>query len=106
MEYAIQLFLPILGGLLLGLWLTEHYGVAPIWTVILAILGMVGGIGILYKRFSYPELYNQPPKVSGKNGETPPETPKLPVDQLDFLYKKYDDDEHEYQDDDDEKDLR
>lgn len=106
MEYAIQLLLPILGGLLLGLWLTEHYHVAPIWTVILAILGMVGGIGILYKRFSYPELYNQLPKTPGKTLKKPDESSKLPVEKLDFMYKHYDDDDHEYQDDDDDKDFR
>lgn len=106
MEYAIQLLLPILGGLLLGFWLTEYYGVAPIWTVILAILGMVGGIGILYKRFSYPELYNQSPKRLEKTGKSPSTEQKLPVDQLDFLYKRYEDDDHEYKDDDDDKDFR
>jgi hypothetical protein len=50
MEYAIQLILPIIGGLLLGDWLTRTYGLSPLWTVLLGILGMVMGIRILYKR--------------------------------------------------------
>jgi hypothetical protein len=52
MDYAIQLLLPIIGGLMLGMWLTRNFGVSPIWTVVLAILGMAGGIGIMVKRFS------------------------------------------------------
>lgn len=51
MEYAIQLFLPVLGGLLLGNWLSKIYGVSPLWTPLLAILGMFSGLAILYKRY-------------------------------------------------------
>ena len=54
MDYAIQLLLPIMGGLFLGLWLQENWGASPLWTVVLAILGMVAGIGIMYKRLMYP----------------------------------------------------
>ena len=53
MEYAISLLLPIVGGLMLGVWLTRNFGVSPIWTVVLAILGLAGGIGVLAKRFAY-----------------------------------------------------
>jgi hypothetical protein len=114
MEYAIQLLLPILGGLLLGFWLTENYGVSPIWTVVLAILGMVGGIGILYKRFSYPHLYPDSKSPSADNSSavqphrtaqpktgaiqiskleapTEPSTGKsIPIEQLEFLYEEPD----------------
>lgn len=57
MDYAVTLLVPIIGGLMLGLWLTNTYGLSPIWTVVLAILGMMGGIGIMYKRYAYPQLY-------------------------------------------------
>lgn len=50
MEYAIQILLPIGLGLLLGQWLTTHYGVSALWTVIFAIIGMFLGMGMLYKR--------------------------------------------------------
>ncbi|HEY9687475.1 MAG TPA: AtpZ/AtpI family protein [Coleofasciculaceae cyanobacterium] len=60
MDYAIQLLLPIIGGLMLGMWLTRHFGVSPIWTVVLAILGMAGGIGIMVKRFSVPKPVTHP----------------------------------------------
>ena len=50
MEYAIQLFLPVIGGLWLGNWLSETYGFPPIWTVLLGVLGLFAGIAILYKR--------------------------------------------------------
>jgi hypothetical protein len=114
MEYAIQMLLPIVGGLLLGVWLTENYGVSPIWTVVLAILGMVGGIGILYKRFTYPELYPnskksskdevpaspshrpstaEPSKPSTTKASSAKESAKsLPIDQLSFLYEEPDHD--------------
>ena len=60
MEYATTLLLPILGGLFLGLWLQNNFGVSPIWTVVLGILGMLAGLGIMYKRLTYPELYRKP----------------------------------------------
>jgi hypothetical protein len=50
MEYAIQLLLPILGGLLLGNWLHQTFGLSYLWMLGLAILGMAGGIGVLYKQ--------------------------------------------------------
>jgi len=122
MDYAIQLLLPIMGGLLLGYWLNQRFGADPIWTVILAILGMVGGIGILYKRFTYPELYAQSdkeahqktkPKASKISGQKPGKAPPgstsekktaLPIEHLDFLYREpdeKDDLEHPYRDEDD-----
>jgi F0F1-type ATP synthase assembly protein I len=94
MEYAIQLLLPILGGLLLGFWLTQHYGVAPIWTVVLAILGMVGGLGIMYKRLTYPELYPRDTKAPikpSKHGETSAnKSNSVPIEKLDFMYREPD----------------
>ncbi len=50
MDYAIQLLIPILLGIFLGVWLHDTFDASPIWTVLFAILGMFGGIGILYKR--------------------------------------------------------
>lgn len=106
MEYAIQLLLPILGGLLLGFWLTQHYGVSPIWTVVLAVLGMVGGIGIMYKRLTYPELYQDTKaKPSTLKKSDKPSTDKarsVPIEKLDFMYRDLD----KHPDDDDQcKDL-
>jgi F0F1-type ATP synthase assembly protein I len=69
-DYAIQLLLPILGGLFLGMWLTGTFGVSPLWTIVLAILGMFAGIGIMYKRLTYPELYDN------DQGESSPDQPK------------------------------
>jgi F0F1-type ATP synthase assembly protein I len=90
MDYAIQLLLPILGGLLLGFWLTQHYGVSPLWTVVLAILGMVGGIGILYKRVSYPELYRDTHRTASKKSDDSEKQTSVPVEKLDFLYREPD----------------
>lgn len=108
MDYAIQLLLPILGGLMLGYWLTQSFGASPIWMVLLAILGMVGGIGILYKRFSYPELYqkggalsktshthkNKPANVQSSSdlehstsSTSPSAKQTLSLDELHFLYR-------------------
>ncbi len=60
MEYAIQLLLPILGGLMLGDWLHRKFGISALWTIVLAILGMVAGLGILYKR-TLPSQHKGPP---------------------------------------------
>ncbi|WP_373531103.1 AtpZ/AtpI family protein [Vampirovibrio sp.] len=83
MEYAIQLLLPIIGGLWLGGWLSKTYGLSPIWTVMLGVLGLVGGIGIMYKR-SQRELnlprYTPKPKSQPK--------PSQSLQDLDSLYKK------------------
>lgn len=128
MDYAIQMLIPIMGGLLLGYWLNQHFGVDPIWMVILAILGMVGGILILYKRFTYPELYPQSdkqklpnilkkstkapsgkspaPSTSPSQQDAPEKKTAVPIEQLDFLYKdpnEHDDFKHPYQDEDDFK---
>lgn len=78
MEYAIQLFLPILGGLLLGNWLHQRFGISQIWTMVLAVLGMAGGIAVLYKRQMYTSE-GQPkfplpfsPKAKDKTAESQP----------------------------------
>ncbi len=59
MEYATTLLITILGGLMLGVWLHNQFGVSEVWTIILAIVGLFMGIGILYKRSMYPELYQK-----------------------------------------------
>lgn len=103
MEYAIQLLLPILGGLLLGNWLTNTYGLSPIWTLVLAILGMLAGLGILYKR-SIMAQKNAPPLPKKKQKPDSSEN-RLEIKDLDFLYKQHDDDDDkdEY-DSEDERD--
>ncbi len=83
MEYAIQIFLPVLGGLLLGDWLCKQFGLNPIWTVLLGILGLIGGIGVLYKRFTVDHSY---PKFTPKAKTDLP--PGKSVQDLDSLYKK------------------
>lgn len=69
----MQLLVPILGGLLLGYWLHRQFGVSPVWTVVLAVLGMFAGLGIMYKRLMFSDLYKQA-------GEQPPETPAATPD--------------------------
>lgn len=69
MEYALQLLLPILGGLLLGQWLHDRFGASSIWTVILAILGMVAGLGLIYKR-QMLELAQQNQKQKSSGNQT------------------------------------
>tara|TARA_B100000287_G_scaffold397351_1_gene413845 strand:+ start:601 stop:888 length:288 start_codon:yes stop_codon:yes gene_type:complete len=50
MDYAIQVLIPIALGLYIGIWMHQNWGASPIWTVVLAILGLFAGIGILYKK--------------------------------------------------------
>lgn len=50
MEYALQLLLPILLGFYLGAKLDEQTGRSPWFTLGGLILGVVLGIGVLYKR--------------------------------------------------------
>lgn len=91
MEYAIEILLPIIGGLFLGNWLTERFGLSPIWTVILPILGMVLGILMLYKRFTLSSRKKGAFKNQEKQspeGSTDSDLVRLPVDSLDFLYQK------------------
>lgn len=70
MEYAIELFIPFFGGLLLGAWLNRQFHVSLLWTLVLGILGFLAGLGIIYKRMTYPELYSkqnkEPEPVKGK----------------------------------------
>ncbi len=102
MDYAIQLLLPIVGGLMLGMWLTKTYGLNPIWTVLLAVLGMIGGIGILYRRFAPTPV---DPKTiqshTGKHFSPEKHKPKAPQQnsvhhtELDFMYEPHTDDDAE-----------
>jgi len=85
MDYAVTLLVPILLGLLLGNWLTQTFHISSLWTLLLAVLGMVGGIGIMYKRF----VYGHPLK---KITPKPPQEPGTEHKDLNFLYKDYDDD--------------
>jgi|GEM_PF-1626181 len=87
MEYAIQLLIPVVGGLMLGMWLTKTYGLAPIWTVVFAVLGMAAGIAVIARRFSS----GQAQLPTYKSTEVHPPRPTSHVKDLDFLYKKYDD---------------
>ena len=122
MEYAIQLLLPVVGGLMLGMWLTKTYGVPQIWTVVLAILGMAAGLFIMYRRVSTPEngetsairpqksaeTHSFPSFPSSKTTANPsPESkhPGVHVRDLDFLYHppKTDDSEWKELDDPDEE---
>lgn len=77
MDYALILLLPILGGLLLGNWLSQRFGLSPIWSLVLAILGMFAGIGIMYKRYAYPELYGES-RRPGLHKKRPPASPSPP----------------------------
>lgn len=49
MDLAIQLLLMIALGLWGGQWLATRFH-QPLWVVVGAVLGMVGGIWVLYKR--------------------------------------------------------
>jgi len=105
MDYAIQLFLPILGGLLLGNWLHQAFGLSYLWTLLLAVLGMIGGIGVLYKRQmigsqSLPKVQfpsnPKPEKEKGahtgseKSGAEPTSSQGMSHQELLELYKKAD----------------
>jgi hypothetical protein len=68
MEYAIQLLLPVIGGLMLGNWLSSQYHVSSLWSVFLAIAGLFGGIGMLYKRY----ILLNPPRIIKKNKRKKP----------------------------------
>lgn len=85
MEYAIQLFLPVIGGLLLGNWLSKTFGFSPIWTVLLGVLGLFAGIGILYKQ----SLTRQNlPRFTPKPKEKVDARPSQSLQDLEALYKK------------------
>lgn len=106
MDYAIQLLLPVIGGLMLGMWLNKTYGVPSIWAVILAILGMIGGIGILYRRFSQPRVdvkdmknLSSHPKRTRTPAEGTQKTAHLK--ELDFLYHDYDHEKDDWKELDD-----
>lgn len=60
MEYALQLLIPILLGLFLGIWLNSQFGLSMIWAILFAIVGMFAGIGILYKRSLMSSKYTKP----------------------------------------------
>ncbi len=66
MEYALQLLIPILLGLFLGIWLNSQFGLSMIWAIVFAILGMVAGIGILYKRSLMNSSYTDPSDFKNK----------------------------------------
>lgn len=83
MEYAIQLLLPIIGGLWLGNWLSETFGLSPIWTVVLGVLGLAGGIGMMYKRFVLGQKLT---RFTPKPRQKP--KPSQSVQNLDELYRK------------------
>ena len=111
MEYAIQLLIPVVGGLMLGMWLTNTYHVSPIWAVVLAILGMIAGIAMMYRRFAmpqdgvatmkmpFPPTKKLTPKSISPKHSAPKDISKHQQDEphrshvkdLDFLYKNYDD---------------
>ena len=90
MEYAIQMLIPVIGGLMLGMWLTKTYGLAPIWTVVFAVLGMAAGIAIMARRFSSGQAQMPTFKPSGGKKDTDPSRATSHIKDLDFLYKKYD----------------
>ena len=58
MDYALTLFTPMMGGLMLGLWLMNERGYSPMWAMGLAGAGFACGIVLLWKRAAYPQLYN------------------------------------------------
>ncbi|MDX2084893.1 MAG: AtpZ/AtpI family protein [Candidatus Melainabacteria bacterium] len=49
-DCALQLFIPALGGLLLGGWLYRDYGWSALWPLGLFLLGLLGGFWNVYKR--------------------------------------------------------
>lgn len=94
MDYAIQMLIPVLGGLMLGVWLNKTYGLPQIWTVILAVLGMVAGIAIMYRRFSTTpvdpktiKLHSDQRRAARKAHNASQNTAH--IKDLDFLYKEH-----------------
>jgi hypothetical protein len=103
METAMQLFLPILAGLWLGVWLTRSFGLSSLWTPGLAILGMALGIAVLAKKsmFNRDGSRIQPFIPKGEKGLKSNSSPAwkavekqsgLMPHELDFLYEPYEDD--------------
>jgi hypothetical protein len=102
MDYALQLLLPVIGGLMLGMWLTKTYGINPIWTVILAVLGMIGGIGVLYRRYASAvpvdpktiKLHSAQRRAARMNQHNDGKTAHLK--ELDFLYQEHHPDQDDW----------
>ncbi len=70
---------------MLGNWLSQTYGLSPIWTVLLGVLGLFAGIGILYKR----SLTDQNlPRFTPKPKAHTKSKPSHSLHDLDSLYKK------------------
>ncbi|MEB3206657.1 MAG: AtpZ/AtpI family protein [Vampirovibrionales bacterium] len=50
MDYAIQLLIPVLGGLMLAIWMNQKGWLSPLWVPIFPVLGLALGIGVVAKR--------------------------------------------------------
>jgi hypothetical protein len=50
MDYAMDMFIPIVGGLFLAQWLINQYHWPDITIVLFPVVGLFLGIGLLYKR--------------------------------------------------------
>ncbi len=49
LNLGIQMIIPIIGGAFLGIWLDGKYESSPLWTLILACLGIVVGMYGFFK---------------------------------------------------------
>lgn len=55
MEYALQLLISLLLGFYVGQWLDAKTGKQPWFTLAGLLLGMILGIGMIYKRAVYQQ---------------------------------------------------
>lgn len=74
MEYALQLLICLLLGFYIGQWLDAKTGAQPWFSLTGLLLGMVLGIGIMYKR----ALYRQKADAQGRKKEKEIEEKKEP----------------------------
>jgi hypothetical protein len=74
MDYAMDMFIPIVGGLFLAQWLINQHQWPSITIVAFPVVGLFLGIGLLYKR----QLTNQ----QAENPQPPPAHQPEPLETL------------------------
>ena len=77
MDYAFTLLIPLIGGLLLGNWLSRQFGISQLWTLLLGFIGLGLGFAAVYKRMMETKLKHIDVKKL-----KPPSDEGLPHDEL------------------------
>jgi len=87
-DMAIDMLVPIVGALFLGMWLQNRFGLSPLWTVSLAIFGMIAGLRITYMR------------LETKRKQDEIDHPKVKEPEKPFNPRPWEDDDKDNDDDD------